>query len=207
VGYKYLFSISDDLVPATTRQRADKVFVSFGGYDHRGLNHYLLQMIPKIVGPLRYDFAVGELGVGDINHLTACAQSVSRAANVEVNIHHRPVHYSRLLCESDLAVVSGGLTAFACAQAGIPSIAVPQYEHQLTNISNLAEIGCLRLGSREMRLDPNLLHNLVTELGNDYKARRQMNAAGRHAIDGKGLARTTQLIEAKYSGTACNADN
>jgi spore coat polysaccharide biosynthesis predicted glycosyltransferase SpsG len=198
VGYDYLFSVSDEITQTKTRPIGETVFVSFGGFDHRQLNHWFLSLIPKINGPKHYHLVVSGLGSDALKMLQNDADTTRALAQVDVLVHQRPSDYFKILCASDLAVVSGGLTAFGCAQAGVPAIGVPQYHHQLENINRLDALGCLKCGTQGMALEPDLTCSLVTALSTDYTARLAMSQAGVKAIDGKGLGRAVDLIAKTY---------
>lgn len=198
VGYDYLFPFSDEIVGRQTRQLATRVFVSFGGFDHRRLNAYFLKLVPRFRGPERIDMVASGLGPDDFADLAGLARSMGAGANAEIAVHQRPIDYYKLLCASDLAVVSGGLTAFECARAGVPAIGIPQYEHQLENLGRLEALGCLKRGTRNMELDSARFCGLVTELSLDYRVRLAMSRAGVRAMDGRGLQRTADLITQAY---------
>jgi spore coat polysaccharide biosynthesis predicted glycosyltransferase SpsG len=198
VGYEYLFLVSDEIVRTELRRIASKVFVSFGGYDKRQLSTYFLNLIPKINGPNRYEIVVSGLSSRDLDTFKGFSSDIATISNVEIIVYQRPNNFYQLLCSSDLAIVSGGLTAFDCAQAGVPAIVIPQHDHQLENIKRLENFGCLKIGARNMELDPQLVCNLVTDLSMDYQQRLAMNKAGRKVIDGQGLQRTIRLITQTY---------
>jgi spore coat polysaccharide biosynthesis predicted glycosyltransferase SpsG len=198
IGYKYLILISDEIDRSKTRHVASKAFVSFGGYDNRQLSTYFLNLIPEIHGLTRYEIVVSGLDSKKLNNLKELASTIGIGANVEIIVRQRPSDYHKLLSTSDLAIVAGGLTAFDCAQAGVPSIAIPQYEHQLENIKRLEKLGCLKMATQEMALDPKLICSLVSGLSMVYKQRLVMNQAGLKVIDGQGLQRIIRLIVQAY---------
>jgi spore coat polysaccharide biosynthesis predicted glycosyltransferase SpsG len=198
IGYKYLILIADEIVRNEIRDVASKAFVSFGGYDSRKLSAYFLNLIPEIQGPDRYEIVMSGLDCHDLRDFEGLARTIEGTSNVEICVRQRPNNYMQLLCASDLAIVSGGLTAFDCVQAGVPAIAIPQYKHQIENIERLEKLGCLQMGTRKMVLDPQLICNLVTGLSVDYKQRLSMNQAGVNVIDGLGLQRTVRLITQTY---------
>jgi len=199
IGYDYLIFNTGELVRFETRPLVSKVFVSFGGFDSRQLTSYFLNLIPKIKGPNRYDIVVSGLDPGNLSNLGQTAGNIEAETGLEIILHQRPTDYYKLLSSSDIAIVSGGLTAFECAYAGIPAIGIPQYEHQLENFNRLEVRGCLKKGTRDMELDAELLCSLVNALGMDYTERLAMRCSGMGLIDGEGLKRTVNLIAQAYS--------
>lgn len=198
VGYQYLFPLVAEEQSSETRVLVDRVFVSFGGFDGRRLSRYFLELIPKINGPRRYDVVVGELPDQEINELSALAKVVANMAGVAIAVYRRPADFFSRLAASDLAIVAGGLTAFECARVGVPSIGIPQYEHQIENLDRLESHGCLKCGSHGMTLDAEFLCGLVTALAADHAKRCAMSLAGKATIDGQGLERTVALITKEY---------
>lgn len=203
IGFEYIFPLPFRISSREIRNLASRIFVSFGGFDCRQLNAFFINIISKIHIPMRYDVIVGDLDSRNLNTLTNLASTICKQSNVEIVLHQRPSDFYTLLCDTDLAIVSGGLTAFACAQCGVPAIGIPQYEHQLKNLIRLKESGCLKLGTHKMELDEHLLYNLVNELITDQTERMIMQKNGRKIIDGKGLERTMKLISSvvKYSSS------
>jgi spore coat polysaccharide biosynthesis predicted glycosyltransferase SpsG len=199
VGYDYLFLPSAGIIKSEIRECASTIFVSFGGFDHRQLNAYFLDLIPKIEGPKRYEIIVSGLAADDLDALSGLARRIAATSRVDIVMHQRPENYYQLLGASDLAIVSGGLTAFGCAQAGVPAIGIPQYEHQLENLNRLEAHGCLKLGARSMELDSEILSELIGDLAADYQERLAMNRAGTSLTDGQGLVRTVNLIADNYA--------
>lgn len=198
VGYDYLFPLADKVIRGEIRPLATNIFVSFGGFDHRHLTTYFLSLIPRIQGPRRYEIVVGDKDTHGFHALLDRVNAIGGASGVEIAVHRRPDNFFQLLTASDLAIVSGGLTAFGCAQAGVPAIGIPQYAHQLENLERLEMYGCLKRGTQEMDLDSEFLRGLVADLSMNRAARLAMSRAGMEAIDGKGLARTIDLIARQY---------
>ncbi len=198
IGYDYLFFNTDELIKSETRPLASKVFVSFGGFDSRHLSSYFLNLIPKIKGPNQYDIILSRLDPDNLNNLVHLAGNIQAETGLKILLHDRPTDYYKLLSNSDIAIVSGGLTAFECAYAGIPAIGIPQYDHQLENFKRLESRGCLKKGTRDMELDTELLCSLVNDLSINYTERLAMSHSGMGLIDGEGLKRTVNLIAHTY---------
>lgn len=200
VGYEYLFPLADVDVRGETKPFAENVFVSFGGFDDRHLTSCLISLIPQIQGPRRYEIVVGDVLPLELEALQDEVNKVHAMSGVEIVMHQRPEKFFQLLSASDLAIVSGGLTAFACARAGVPAIGIPQYAHQLENLDRLEKLGCLKRGTHGMDLNSDHLGTVITNLVADCGARQVMSDAGMKAIDGKGLTRTVDLISKAYRG-------
>lgn len=199
VGYEYLFSLTEELPIHDIAPIALQIFVSFGGFDHRGLLPYFLNLIQSIEGPIRYVLIASNLNISELTKLRNHANNIGTQRGLDIVVHQRPSDFYKLLRSSDLAIVSGGLTAFACAQLGVPAIGIPQYEHQIENIERLERLGCLVYGSKDMELNAEYIPSLVSSISSNQPKRAAMSMAGKRVIDGCGLHRTVQLIE-QYLG-------
>lgn len=191
VGYEYLILPDVD----GTRDVGGEgftVLASFGGYDRRRFSDLLLKVVDKVQGPpIRYDLLAGSLGVARLEDLKKIAGETGN----DIHVYGRVENFHHYLARADLAIVSGGMTAFQCARSGIPAIGLPQYEHQLPNLHRLREAGCLELPSAGMEVDAARVADLVEMLRGDGLRRKEMSDAGQRLVDGHGLARVVRIIE------------
>lgn len=198
IGYDYFFSNIDAIEHSEVCQQVRSVFISFGGFDFRNLNELLLVAIRKCRGIPCFNMIYGGNSPDTLRALRVSAQELAEIAEVRVTVHHRPPDFIKLLTGSDLAIVSGGLTAITCAQAGVPAIAIPQYDHQIETLARLQGLGCLAVASNGMDVCADLISDAVNRVSADYLMRMQMSRVGRQIIDGMGLHRTVREIELEY---------
>lgn len=195
IGYEYLILPSRSAGVSKVTEPVSRVFISFGGFDQRGLVNAMLDTLPSIPLSVEYDIVVGIQGHEQDNGYCEAAQVVREKTNKEVRLHSRPKDFESILRNSDLAIVSGGMTAFECARFGVPAIGLPQYEHQLENLRRLERLGCLKLGSVAMEFDPKKVANILTDLSDDHRRRKNMSDCGKRLIDGRGLERVVKIVE------------
>ena len=88
-----------------------------------------------------------------------------------------------------MGIINGGLTFFQALFYGLPTLAIPQYEHQQTNIDYLKHC-CI-----PTKLDKD---DIVKKIGwlidNEYH-RKSLSLLSMHHVDGKGANRICKLIE------------
>jgi spore coat polysaccharide biosynthesis predicted glycosyltransferase SpsG len=199
-GLDYLLSTSNEIPLArATRKEVENIFISFGGFDQRKLTIWLLSLLSNITVPKRYEVIISGLSPSDREHLLDEVRFANELLNREIVLHDRPTEFYKILSECDVAIISGGLTAFDCAQSGVPAIGLPQYEHQIQNLYQLEKLGCLRCGTRGMELNTGLFCNVLNSLILNFDERQTMAFKGRQTIDGRGLMRCVDRIESSYS--------
>ncbi|MSR78068.1 MAG: GNAT family N-acetyltransferase [Candidatus Omnitrophica bacterium] len=164
-----------------------RVFASFGGYDHEDLSRKVLEKLMPLPDSIHLDVVVGRL----YPRIQELRKAFEKKGSVE--IHQNPANYQELISKSKIAIVSGGLTLFEAAAAGIPCIVVPQYEHQQKNGKRIEELGagiCLK-DSREALVElPQILNHLI-QTPDLY---RRIEKRGRQLFDGLGNKRVSDLI-------------
>lgn len=202
-GYEYLVLASSAIRYHPLSMSVERVVVTFGGHDERNLTGFMLDLLPRLPQDLHFDFVIAESSDDRIDELRAKASALNSARKGRVTLHHRPVYFLELVRDADLAVVSGGLTVFECADFGIPSIGVPQYNHQLETIKRLEALGVTKLGTLEMALDADHLCNIFNQVFSDNSLRQAMSDAGHRTVDGRGLERVTRAIGNLFPPRPC----
>ena len=106
----------------------------------------------------------------------------------------QPKDFNNLIAESQVAIVSGGLTLFQCMAAGLASIVMCQYEHQLITMKHFEKYRAfinLGLGNNVLISD---LEESLFSLINDAKSRSYLFNNAKDLVDGHGLDRCLRLI-------------
>lgn len=116
-----------------------QIFCSFGGYDS---NNFGIQIIEYLIKNNQKNDLFWVFCVSDDKKLI---QHFRERLPKNIYITKGELDFLDRLMKSDIAVVSGGLTMFQSLYAGVPSIVVPQYQHQLDNALNLKRISDLRV--------------------------------------------------------------
>ena len=77
---------------------------------------------------------------------------------------------------------------------GIPTISIPQYNHQYITIKKLQQLSCTTLGSKDYKLDWNYFEKKFFKVLNNYNLRKKMSINAKKIIDSKGKERVSKLI-------------
>lgn len=200
VGYDYLILPSRHAAPRHPRSAVSRVFACFGGFDARGLSPLVLEALGQVAAPLECDLVVGQVTAPTFQRYREVARRLEASVGHVVRLH-RGLELSRVMQASDLAIVSGGMTAFETARFGIPAVGLPQYEHQLENLARLQDAECQLGVGCGMEISAAGIAARLDELIGDFGLRARMSRAGRRLIDGAGLDRVANLFEAAVFGS------
>lgn len=165
-----------------------KILVTCGGTDMRGLSLKILPALKPFLGKMEILFVQGidfkfqnELGV-----LLKTMEGITVFKNVK--------NMCALMQSADIAIAAGGTTMYELAALGVPAIIVGQYPHQEEFAAELAKQSALvNLGVGE-KVESEQLESAVTDLL-PFNRRKEMSAAAREAIDGRGAMRVAQIIQ------------
>ena len=150
------------------------VFVGIGGYDYS-------KTIPQILKVLK-ELGLSAIIAPNINQVNY------RDIMSSVEIMSSDDDYYDAMHECMMAITSGGLTFFQAIHYGIPTIAMPQYEHQHINID-----ACMHCSIKAR--DINEIKNNISVLQNSEYYRLSLSTLSRHYIDGLGAERVADIIE------------
>jgi len=174
-GVKYMaFPITRMWHRYLTSKKSNTVFVGMGGFDRN--NH--AQIVLEVLDKLNLNAIVAK----SINHPNF-KDTFSRVEMFEEENYYDAMH------ECLIGITNGGLTLFQSLYFGLPCIAVPQYEHQKTNIGYVSHC------CEPCEPDPKLLEERIKWLvGNEYH-RESLSRLAQNYVDGKGPARICKIIE------------
>lgn len=150
------------------------VFVSMGGYDINNLAELVLEVLDEM--------GLDAIVTKSINHGNL-GEKFSRA---EVFSEE---NYYNAMRECIIGVTNGGLTMFQSLFYGMPTIVVPQYEHQKINIDAVKHC-CLSAETNKSDIKDKV--NRV--MGSEY-LRTKLSIFSTQHVDGKGASRVAALIE------------
>jgi len=181
------FNAMEKVIPSSV----EKVVVTMGGSDPRNLAGWAAEIISKSFENFSLTVAVGgssknkdEIqGLAD-KYRFRCLYDVSNMAE--------------LFFENDLAIISGGITLYEASAVGIPSVVLPQVEHQHhigKEFENQQVVLC-PFGHKQK--DEGKLIDTVRLLSEDRELRKNMSDKGKMLVDGKGVFRVSNAIENLY---------
>ena len=102
-------------------------------------------------------------------------------------LYINPPNFDNILSKSDLAIVAGGLTLFDSVKNQIPSISIPQYDHQKHNIRNISEQGATIYKEIKSNADIIDLIETVISVSKNQKLREELKINASKIIDDQGL--------------------
>jgi spore coat polysaccharide biosynthesis predicted glycosyltransferase SpsG len=163
-----------------------EIVISCGGSDPAGLSPRVMEVL---AGREEFLRITAVMGPGAKETALSCGSHELRLV--------RGTHsLARILCRSDLAVVSGGITMCECMCLGIPTVFVPQHREQFANARRLADRGGILLAE----LPDNegfysSLEELIDKLLTDRETRTELSGAGSEIVDGQGISRLEKQIK------------
>jgi len=196
-GYEYLILSRKTYHPKQIRSQIKKIVATFGGIDARDLCSFFLQNSLVISNLCSVDIVLGRCEESVLKNYLRFIESNN--LKDRFNIYVSPSNYHEIIAEADLAITSGGLSIFEFSAYGIPSIALPQYEHQLRTIKNLGDAGICLPGTDNMNLSNEKFRDCIGKLTDDVNYRQSMAMEARKRIDGEGVQRITTLLKDKFS--------
>jgi spore coat polysaccharide biosynthesis predicted glycosyltransferase SpsG len=162
------------------------VFISFGGADEKGCTINVLKSLKNLKNDLNFHVIVGPL----FNY----SEDLKRLANNDkrIKIFKQPGNIIELMEKSDLAITAAGITLYELSYLGIPSLVIPQVEHQKKIADAFAKKeACINLGDNPTVAD--ISTNLKKLLSNE-SIRNVYHKNSMNFIDGNGLKRFFIII-------------
>jgi UDP-2,4-diacetamido-2,4,6-trideoxy-beta-L-altropyranose hydrolase len=189
-GFEYQV-IRDEFLPYYERIKKVKidnlkVLVHFGGTDPL----HLMKKTYECIKELEDIETVFISGTG------AYDDTLSEVINKNDRMQYVSVveNFAKSLFEADLAIISGGVTAFECGTVGTPMILIAQNEEQLLTQTLLEEqIGCLNLGIGNEKCFKHLLTN-VKRILNNKQLRADMSRKEKEFFLPKGIDLICEII-------------
>ncbi len=189
IGYKYL-NLSETIKKKTyTRKNVKNIVISVGGNDKRQLVKLLILVLKSNSNKLNYSFIISKE-----TYLKVKKIKTKIFNNKNFIFHVNPKNYSEIVASADIGIVSGGLTLFEFASAGVPTICIPQHKHQLINIVKLEKKN-ITIGLKNMvKVDKLEIKKHIDYLRYNYIARKKMYSNSIKYIDVKGLKRINKIF-------------
>lgn len=183
--YVILRSIFSSEPSFTIRDKVKRVLVTMGG-DAKGAGFLFAEIVSKLFPQFQLDVIAGPF-------------SKTKNSSTNCITVHKFVDNPRSLMEScDLAVTSGGMTAFELMRLGIPLLFVPQTHLQEVASQTFEKAGVGYSISLKDQKNPDkfqdMVRNQVIKLL-DYETRKTCSNNSLTIIDGRGVYRVADIIE------------
>jgi len=173
-GEKFLVFPANAWNRYSPRTKSKTIFVAVGGFDAGNIAEFILETLEEM--------GLNAIVAKSINH-PDFKEKFGRVGIFEED------NYYDAMSECVLSITNGGLTFFQSLFYGMPTIPIPQYEHQKINIGYL-EHCCL-----PVKKDTEDLKTKVGWLMENEYYRESLSRLSRFHVDGKGAKRICNLIE------------
>ena len=197
-GYKYLLLNNKNNKKKIIKKKIKYIFVSFGGHDELNLTGFFLDTIIEKNIFENNKFKIEILVSNDKDkHFRLWKKKISflvNFKNLDINLYVRSPDFYKKLNKADIAIVAGGLTVFEAINAGVASIGLPQYSHQLKTLKKLQKYGAVKISGETMLLNKKNFLLEINKLINSYNERLKIIQKGQNLIDGKGSRRVIKII-------------
>lgn len=167
-------------------KRVSRVLLSFGGSDPENIVLKALLELREFVGVEKTII----LGSAYSNERIYDLVKYIPNCNILKNISNM----GEVLHNSDICLISGGITLYESMAVGVPAVVICQVDHQTITAARFAERGAvINLGlSKELNIGQ--VYKTVSFLISNPGVRESMSYNGRKLIDGQGLFRVVDLI-------------
>jgi spore coat polysaccharide biosynthesis protein SpsF len=171
--------------------REPRVLVSMGGSDPYGLTLQTLRALDSMPEPFHVTIAIGPAFLHEVELRTWLAsarrQYESRREDSLLNV----------MVNSDLALVSFGMTVYELAATGLPAIALSITEDHAQSAEVFAQHGSLMHLGLFSGISAVQIQSAVRGLLNGQELRLEMAQRGQALVDGKGAERVAKLVVAR----------
>ena len=195
-GYEYLVLSKSSYLPLPVRKDVGKIVATFGGHDARNWCQFFLENSAAIPDSCSVDIILGSYEKTSLQQYIQYIES--KQIDHRFKLYVFPENYHEIIANADLAITSGGLSIFEFAAYGVPSIGLPQYEHQLRTIENLRDAGISFLGSNGMAMSSERFTDSLNKMIHDFNCRNAMAMSARKTINGGGIDKIIKLLIEKF---------
>lgn len=177
-----------ELPARPTRDSIRRVFVSLGGGHHGDALRTALAAADAVLNGVTIDVALGAAGVVDLGAVPG------RRGN-RVVVHRGLQELRDLMLASDLAIAGAGMTLYALAATGTPTVTITMVGNQRANAEAFDRAGAaLDAGIVDGARLRTALESHLRRLAGDAARRAELGRRARSLIDGRGALRVAQEI-------------
>ncbi len=164
----------------------NNIFVSFGGFDKNLYSKRIIELFKNL-----------NLNLNLFIPASLANNKIKRIRFKKLNIiYFNNKDFYKYLNLSDISVVSGGLTLFDSLLFKIPSICLPQYNHQFLNAKIVNKLKA-NLIINPNNIDKSFIYNF-NNLYNNYKLRKKLSKNGTKIINLKNMENILNRIFKLY---------
>ncbi len=174
-----------------------QVLLAFGGGDDLGMTLFCLKAIKRLEWCGKVYVVAGKANP----NISAISTWIYQNGDGNVELSVDEADMAKVMRESDMAVISGGMTTFEIARMGLPSIIIRIADNQRANALAWDRMGVARDIGEASLLTKEVFSLSFMEMVNNVGLRKRMSQQGVMAVDGQGAERVVRYIAASGSGT------
>lgn len=167
------------------KQKVKNITITFGGSDPERQTERFLKILSQHQHNWKITAVIGPGYSGKIINLD-CKNNVQILRNVS--------NMAEVLKKADLVISSSGCTSLELAHLGIPSILVILSQDQEPIAQELDKANVAVCLGWFNKIDDHFIWQKINEVSSNRKCLNQMNKSGPEIVDGKGAARTSDVI-------------
>ena len=171
--------------PIGVREKANRVFVCFGGSDTRNIT-------PHVVKALRRMESLHLIVV--LGAYTKCDYEVVALANDYVKVYKAPESIAELMKQCDMAITAAGSMVYEMAALGVPTLLITQAENQIHIADYMTRKGLMKCVGNWQDASYGHLEHEVAALIKDVDRRKKESQELVAEIDKNGTLNTAQAI-------------
>lgn len=172
------------------RDQVQKILLTFGGGDDKGMTIFCLDAI-KSIDPKIERIAL----VSSSNpHLPDIIEYVKKSDSKNIKLFVDNHQIARYMADADIAITAGGTTTFETATMGLPALIIQIADNQSLNATAWQENGvAIDLGLFST-LKWQTLEKKTVKLIYNSNLRKSMSDKGKIMVDGLGASRVAQFL-------------
>lgn len=172
------------------RESVERLFLSFGGIDTRGLGREAIGALEAIKEPLAIDVAISSM-----SKRVESMEEFANRSHHDIVVHRDCTNVGELLAAADLALGAAGVSAWERCVLGVPAVIVSAADNQDQNYEALTKSGAaLGIGRPDSGFAERL-RAAVIGLASNSDERISMSQKAAACCDGFGASRVVAAIE------------
>jgi UDP-2,4-diacetamido-2,4,6-trideoxy-beta-L-altropyranose hydrolase len=192
LGPEYVI-LKKDFILSHKKQRkikkvGSKLLLSFGGGDNNNITSKVLSML-KEIQDINVNVVLGPAFVFE----DEVKSILEGKTNFTILKGLKSLTF--FMEECDLAICSGGTTAFELAASGTPALIVTGYEHEDLQALKFEEKGSVINFGMYKDISEDIFVETLNNILKDYELREQMSKKGKSITDGDGASRIKLIID------------
>lgn len=171
------------------RPEVENVLLTFGGSDPSNISTRVLRELGSAELPYQYKLVLGS----DFSH-DAELDDLPDAIMSQVTVIRNSNHMPELMEWADVAICSGGRTAYELAATGTPALVIAHNAREAERMRDLDTFGAISFLGRADELKTESVTTELVALDQDFDRRVTMSDRATEFIDEGGLQRILDLV-------------